>query len=429
MPMFANPSLLDGRGVSTPSTLEEQGAANSPVALSTALTGTAIALKSRLGRLPDGPGRTARDQGPPRSFLLQPWITIRATSPVTSVTQEDSGWHDLCAFADAVFWVELGEISPPAGGSIALSIESSPTWDEVNFRPVAPPLTLARASGPSGAVVPQLIRCVRTPSTVALSRWTRWKLQAVGGTGAWAATIRIRGTAGSSIFVQPTSIADCVLWLRADLGVTLDASGKLSSWDDQSAAANRVVGSVWPPSYNTRQINGQATICFDPSQGQHLHFDPSLPSSYTAVHAFVVHRRLTASEASAANTGFWRLNGDGVAIPATDGHLYDDCASTTTAPPYDCGTPVIALTTPHVYEVASQASSWVSRLNGILQFSTATNTVAGFDLNADIGGNATAQRYYRGDWAEVVMYSRVLATAERALLIDYFNGRYGLGAA
>lgn len=393
-------------------------------------------LARPLSQRTEAPNAGAGD-GPSRTFLLQPWITVRATSPVLSVVQQDCGWVDLATFADAAFWVELGEVSPPAGGTLSLTIESSPTWDEVNFRPVAPPLLLARASGPDGAVVPQLIRCVRTPNTAPLSRWTRWRLTASSSATSWAATVRIRGTAGRTSFFQPTLLKDCAVWLRADLGITLDANGtSVSSWDDQSGHGNRVVTNpsvpTTHPTYDINPINGQPTITFDAAQSQYMWFNPSLPTGITAAHAFVVHRRAASTEVTPLYTGFWKtVVGTDVAMPQVGSppHIWDNFAST--SPARDCGAVVIpSLAVPHVYEAASGASGWTSRLNGTLQFTTATNTVWGFDANAVIGANNSGAPgpFYRGDWAEMVIYTRVLASAERALLIDYFNGRYGLGA-
>lgn len=371
-----------------------------------------------------------RDEGVPRSFLLQKWITIRATSPIVSVVQQDSGWRDNATYADAVFWVEVAEVTNPGGGAtVSLVIESSPTWDEANFKPVAPPLVLVPSS------VPYIIRCVRTPSTVPLSRWTRWRLRS-STSGTWDATIRIRGTCGFSSFILPTSIRDCWCWLRADLGVT-SSGGNVTFWGDQSVhdgtpndPTNDAYGTVSPPTFNANPINGQPTISFNPSLGQYMQLSLStmqVPNKPVVMHAFVVNRRAAATETVASRTGFW-MNAatDAAKIPdiqANGGQIIDDAFSNAI---HTCGTPVVALDTPHVYEVVSDVSSWANLINGRAQFSTSHSFL--FNGQGDIGGTSLGGRFYPGDWAEIVLYTRILKGAERALLIDYFNGRYGLGA-
>ena len=58
-----------------------------------------------------------------------------------------------------------------------------------------------------------------------------------------------------------------------------------------------------------------------------------------------------------------------------------------------------------------------------------TNTVGSGAATPFIGRSPGATNvYYNGDIAEVVFYNRILSPNERALLINYLNGRYGLGA-
>ena len=107
-----------------------------------------------------------------------------------------------------------------------------------------------------------------------------------------------------------------------------------------------------------------------------------------------------------------------------DNHIYDDGGGTAR---YNCGVPVVALNTPQVYEVQNAAGSWVNLLNGVSQSSSASNTV-GLAAAPQIGGNSVGGVYYYGDWAEMVLYNRILSSVERQSLVNYFNGRYGLGA-
>ena len=377
-----------------------------------------------------------------RTFHLQSWTTIRgdasATFAVRSVTQDEGGWLDLSTYADAAFWIDVCGVNNPTTGIVSLTLESSPTKDDNYFKPVAAPLTLV-PQAVNGSVTPYLVRTVRTPTTVPLAKYTRWRLSVAGGaTGKWDATFRIRGAGGRTSFTLPTQLAGCVGWLRADLGVTLSL-GNVTTWADQSGKGNDGAAPAGrEPAYDVtgHQINGQPTLFFDPTGGAATAKYLQLPagamspggSPYPAVHAFVVHRRNAATESNPTRTGFWWFgSGTGEAMPSdVNNHIYDDFGSTTT---YDCGGPVVLLNTPHVYEVQAAAGSWANLLNGKAQFSSVTNTVSFSSSLLQIGGNSVlGPNFYYGDIAEVIFYSRILSASERTLLVGYLNGRYGLGA-
>ena len=113
-------------------------------------------------------------------------------------------------------------------------------------------------------------------------------------------------------------------------------------------------------------------------------------------------------------------------MPFTDGVIYDDGGGATR---YTCGTPAVPLDRAQVYEVQNQAGSWQNLLNGKPQFQSFTNTVGSGAASPLIGQSpGMTNVYYNGDIAEIVFYNRILSPNERALLINYLNGRYGLGA-
>ena len=65
---------------------------------------------------------------------------------------------------------------------------------------------------------------------------------------------------------RPTMLPGCVLWLRADLGVTKDGSDKVSQWDDQSGNAHHVTqatGSKQPTWLASGSATGEAALEFD----------------------------------------------------------------------------------------------------------------------------------------------------------------------
>lgn len=401
-----------------------------------------------LALAPKAPGAsplTALDQGW-RSFDLQAWVTIRANasgpSPwpaVLSVTQEDSGWVDLQRFADAGFWVEVSEVTQPTGGKVLLTIESSPTLDETLFKPACQPVEIAPTTDPTtSGTIPILVRTARTPTTVPLSRWTRWRLSvSAGATGPWDATFRIRGAGGRSSFILPNQLSGCLLWLRADLGITLDPSGNVGRWADQSGRGNDAVQSSVSnqPRYNVLAhppIGGQQVVFWDSTGSGTRRFMPLTHSlgSPSALHIFLVNRRLTATEFDPSLTGLWQL-GTSASLShypwSGDQHIYDDGGGTTR---YDCGSAVspISLGAPHVYEVQNKAGSWANFLSGRPQFTSATNVVGTGAASPVIGGTGSFGPWYQGDWAELFIYNRILTPNERSLLVNYMNGRYGLGA-
>lgn len=374
-----------------------------------------------------------------RTFHLQAWTTIRgdasATFPVRSVTQDEGGWLDLSTYADAAFWIDVCGVNNPATGVVSLTLESSPTKDDNYFKPVAPPLTLV-PQAVNGSVTPYLVRTVRTPTTVPLTKYTRWRLSVPGGaTGKWDATFRIRGAGGKSSFMLPTQLAGCIGWFRGDLGITL-SSGNVTTWEDQSGKGNVATAPAGrEPPYNVagHQINGQPTLFFDPTGASGteklLECTSGMLSSLTGVHAFVVHRRATATESVFKQTGFWHIGtgAGGEKMPSdADGKIYDDFQSNAT---YGTGTPVFGLDKPHVYEVRADNAGWANFLNGIAQGVSVTNTLTPYNP-PQIGGNTSAvpiTNFYYGDMAELIFYSRILSASERALLVGYLNGRYGLG--
>ena len=199
-----------------------------------------------------------------RSFELQPWTTVRGTSSaVTSVTQDAALWQDMSGTADAAFLVDVSTVNTPSG-SVVLNLETSPSFDESSFAPVAPPLVL------TAGTTPTLIKTIRTPLTAPLSRWTRWRLSAQSGAGTWDATFRVRGMSGRSSFFLPTQLQNCLVWLRADLGITINSlNGNVSGWSDLSGNGNNASQSTAAaqPPLNLAAVNGLPAI-----QGDGVHY-------------------------------------------------------------------------------------------------------------------------------------------------------------
>jgi hypothetical protein len=161
----------------------------------------------------------------------------------------------VSSFADAAFWIDVSQVNGASGAVVQLVLQSSPTRDEAYFGPVAPPVTL------SPTTAPIVVRSVRAASTIPLSRFVRWQLQVSIASATWGARFRVRAGLSKQSFFSPTQLAGCMLWLRSDMGITL-ASGNVSNWSDQSGNGNSATQGTAgsQPPYVTNIMNGAAAL-------------------------------------------------------------------------------------------------------------------------------------------------------------------------
>ena len=118
--------------------------------------------------------------------LWQDWTTLRLTGATSAVTQSEPLWLDVVDYRDAIFWLECRQLSVGGAAAAVLAYETSPSKDEVLFRPMSQfPLAVTSA--------PFIIRIIdaRNP-TVPLGNWIRWRLFIAGTpTTEWGATLRL----------------------------------------------------------------------------------------------------------------------------------------------------------------------------------------------------------------------------------------------
>lgn len=218
---------------------------------------------------------------------------------------------------------------------------------------------------------------------------------------------------------------DLKLWLRADLGITL-VSGAVSVWADQSGnghnftqttAANRFT-------YEPAGFNGKASCFGDSSSVAKVMTGPDNAfSSMTSGEVFIAMQKSADPSVGTGAGGLWQFSTDGQAshVPFTDSNIYDGWGSSLRKA---TGNPTPSLANRVVYSVRSAPNAWSNYIDGVQHFTTGTNTVA-FPAQTAIGGTG-AVTAIDGRIAEVIIFKRVLTSAERTRVHTYFTSRYGI---
>ncbi|HMJ65692.1 MAG TPA: fibronectin type III domain-containing protein, partial [Candidatus Binatia bacterium] len=221
--------------------------------------------------------------------------------------------------------------------------------------------------------------------------------------------------------VEPNEVNNLKLWLRADLGVTTNGSGYISTWADQSGTGSDAVQSTanLKPLLTTNVLNGLPVASFYTTN--YFTFSASPFSGATQAEMVIV---LKARAGSPSN---WRclanFGNEGTYYPSPSGNIFDAFGSTTLR---DMGVPSQALDQFNVYSAASSSSEWAARLNGVLQCRATNNTVS-FPGSPTLGVRTSF--YFDGDISELLVYNRVLSRQEREALGNYLAAKYALLAA
>ncbi len=372
-----------------------------------------------------------------QGFLLQPWTTVHCTAGsglVFSLTQDEEEWLDLGSYADAAFWIDVADVALPSGSSptpqITLSLQTAPTKDEPYFQPIAGPVILGSTS-PS--TTPILVKSVRGTSTVPLARWVRWQLSVPSSaTGSWGITFRIRAVPAKQSFFAPAQLPGCMLWLRADLGVTLDTTGtgNVQQWNDQSP--------IGDPNKNLTQATSANRPGYKPSNASYNNL-PTL--TLASASSLSMASGLWATVVNQPTTWVFVAHNTGshaVFEYLMDGNNLNEAQA--------CGLNV----TPAVFIYASATylnytNAWSSpsvvlgewngassniyfnNITGAAQQSGSVGTGAssgqgGMTLGAHFG----AGNYWDGSVAEIIGFSGLLTAKQKFQLRQYLNGRYAL---
>jgi hypothetical protein len=239
--------------------------------------------------------------------------------------------------------------------------------------------------------------------------------------------------AGSaSAVTQPDAISNLTFWVKADTGVTTNASGGVTAWADQSGNTNDAAGAAsFEPDLisGVAELNGKPTLRFD-GAGQHMTVANRILTN--GVEEFTI---IAVAKADVNNNASIVAMRTGLDTPLTqlDQDNTGKCrfivkgANGATANALGG----VYTGTYGFYAgrlVKTSASQWQAQV--YFSYNTAENVAsAGFGTNTYVtSGDQYIGRvntiYWDGDIAEILIYEHALSTDEMAQVEEYLADRY-----
>jgi len=217
---------------------------------------------------------------------------------------------------------------------------------------------------------------------------------------------------GEASFV-PTNLPGCVLWLRADLGVTLNGT-TVSAWADQSGNGNNVsqsTGSAQPTFNNVdSSYNGKSTFSFVSANSQ------ALTGTFTKTQPFTIV--LVGHSTNSLLNDEFIFGGSGVGIwtASISDEVTSYAGSVLAAANGTAGTPALMAAT---FNGATSAL-YVNSSTAVASGNIGTNNMS----SISIGGENSQAHFLDGKMAEVLIYTGALSAAQVNTLFAYLNNRY-----
>ena len=212
---------------------------------------------------------------------------------------------------------------------------------------------------------------------------------------------------------QPTNIAGCLLWLKADAGAQTNALGGVTNWLDQSGNGNHAASqaAATHPGYVTNVVNGQPVVRFSGADDNYIKF----------------------TRFANIRTVFWVIKEDADAADSARFLLGDQGGGT-----YDFhrGGGKTIWNSSH----APMMFNGTTELNGTeINGRTTVMPTSMSVLSVRTTGNARANslsrdrningRSWDGDVAELIIYDRELAASEMVGIYLYLEAKYGIDIA
>lgn len=221
---------------------------------------------------------------------------------------------------------------------------------------------------------------------------------------------------------KPTNLSGAVIWLRADLGITI-ATG-VSAWADQSGNGNnatQATGANQPLFVANSTMNGRPSVRFN-GVAQVL---STTTGATTTDHTIIVAGKwvaLPAAQKAFIDFGDGAAAGNGSSIGSLNvgnNNWYGYAG-------YGLPTGVVFDTSPHVWSKTYTGTGPLTSgfYDRAADSTDAVRTYAAGSAVISVGANPGSAVFANFEMAEVVIYNRVLSSAERLSVENYMKSRY-----
>jgi hypothetical protein len=249
----------------------------------------------------------------------------------------------------------------------------------------------------------------------------------VAQSGRVAKSGRIAASGRQSIWSwSPANLPGLVLWLRADLGITIGTG--VSAWADQSGNGNNFTQATGSAQPSLVTMSGRQAIRFTGASSQSLACVHTASAMLTGTSAerFAVMLALADPTVGPSDGGFeglWTSSATASYAPFTDGNIYDGFASTVRKTM--TGHPAGQCAVPFILDSYSAAGDFEGFFNGTNFFTTGVNTFGPSASQPTLGTGAGV--FGNMTFGEYVVYNRNLTSNERLLVNRYLGRGWGIG--